>query len=91
MLVTWALSAWPEPVTAAFTSLGVYVVHRQPGPGPGQHGHRAGLGGAHDRTDVVLAEDPLDRDGVGPVLGDQRGDRLVQGEQPGGQVGRRGR
>ena len=60
--VTCALSAWPEPVTAALTSLGVYVLHRQPGPGGGQHRDRAGLRGAHHGAHVVLAEHPLDGD-----------------------------
>src|SRR5690606_40090553 len=32
--VTWALSAWPDPVTAALPSLGVYVVTGRPARAP---------------------------------------------------------
>ena len=81
------MSAWPEPVTAALTSLGVYSLHRQPGPGGGQHRDRRGLRGAHHGADVVLAEDPLDGDRVRAVLGDQRGQRAVEGSSRCGQVG----
>ena len=62
---TWALSARPLPVTAALTSLGVCRATGMPAAGSDQDGDAAGLSGAHDRAHVVLAEDPLDRDGVG--------------------------
>ena len=65
---TCALSARPLPVTAALTSLGVCSATGMPAAGGRDQGDAAGLGGAHDRADVVLAEDPLDRDGVGRVL-----------------------
>ena len=46
--------------------------HRDPGPGRRDDRDRAGLGGAHHGADVVLAEHPLDRDRVRPVLGAAR-------------------
>ena len=70
MAVTWALSARPLPVTAAFISLGVCRATGTPAPGRRDDRDRTGLGGAHHGADVVLAEDPLDGDGVRLVLGD---------------------
>ena len=75
---TWALSARPLPVTAAFISLGVCRATGMPAPAAADDGHRAGLGGAHHRAHVVLAEDPLDGDGVGPVLGEPGLDRRAR-------------
>ena len=69
MAVTWALSARPLPVTAALTSLGVCSATGRPRPRRAQHGHRARLRGAHHGAHVVLAEHPLHRDRVRPVLG----------------------
>ena len=66
--VTWALSARPLPVTAALTSLGRVQRDRQAAPGGGEQRDAGGLGGAHHRRDVVLAEDPLDGDDVRAVL-----------------------
>ena len=40
---------------------------RQPAAGGDQQRDAAGLGGAHDGAEVVLGEDPLDRDRVGRV------------------------
>ena len=67
MAPTWALSARPLPVTAAFISLGVCRATGIPA-GPRRDRHRAGLGGAHHRADVVLAEDALHGHHVGAVL-----------------------
>ena len=81
MAVTCALSAWPEPVTAALTSLGRVRLHRQPGPRAGQHRDRAGLRGAHHGADVVLAEHPLDGDASGRCSATSSVERLVQVQQ----------
>ena len=89
MTVTWALSARPLPVTAALTSLGVCSATGRPRARRADDGHRAGLGGAHHGAHVVLAEHPLDRDRVGPVLAQPALDLLLQGEQPGADVGAR--
>ena len=64
---TWALSARPLPLTAALTSLGVCSATGRPRRAADHHRDPAGLGGAHHGADVVLAEHPLDGDGVGPV------------------------
>ena len=55
---------------------------RQPAPGRGDHGDAAGLGGAHDRAGVGAGEDPLDRDGVGPVLVEPGLDAALDVHQP---------
>ena len=89
MAPTWALSARPLPVTAALTSLGVCSATGTPAGRAASDRDRAGLGGAHHGADVVLAEDPLDRDGVGPVLGEPRLERALDGEQPGARCRRR--
>ena len=56
------------PVTAALTSLGVCSATGSPRRAATTIAIAAGLGGAHHGADVVLGEDPLDRDRVGPVL-----------------------
>ena len=61
---TWALSARPDPVTAALTSLGRVQRDGHAGPGRGQDRQPGHLRGAHDGAHVVLAEHPLDRDDV---------------------------
>ncbi len=62
---------------------------RQAAPGGHDDGDRAGLRGAHDRADVVLAEDPLDRDRVGPVLVEPLLDAALDGAAAGRRAPRR--
>ncbi len=49
--------------------------------GGAQDGDGAGLGSAHDRADVVLAEDALHRHVLGPVLVQPLLDALLDGDQ----------
>ena len=55
--------------------------HRQAAARGAHDGHRAGVGGAHHGAYVVLAEHPLHRDRVGPVLAEPAFYLLLQGEQ----------
>ena len=65
--------------------------HRQAAPGRAHDRDRARLRRAHHRAHVVLAEHPLDRDRVRPVVGQPLLDLLLEREQPGADlvVGRR--
>lgn len=63
----------------------------QSAAGRAEHGDGAGLGGAHDRTYVVLAEHPLHCDIFGPVLVDPLLDALLDGDETVADIGVRGR
>ena len=62
-------------------------LHRQAPAGGADDRHGAGLGGAHHGTDVGLREDPLDRDGVRPVLVEPGLEGHLQGDQAGAERG----
>jgi hypothetical protein len=55
---------------------------RESAGGRSVQGHPARLRGAHDRAEVVLREDPLDRYGRRRELLEQRGDTRADREQP---------
>ena len=55
---------------------------REAAPGRHQDRDRAGLGGAHHGAHVVLAEHPLDGDGVRRELVEHRLDPPLEGEEP---------
>ena len=84
--VTWALSARPLPVTAALTSLGVCSATGMPRRAAATTAMPGCLGRAHHRADVVLGEDPLDRDGIGLVLVEPRLQCPLDRDQPGAEV-----
>ncbi len=55
--------------------------------GGAQHGDGAGLGGAHDGADVVLAEDALHRHVLGPVFVEPLLDAALDGDEAVAQFG----
>ncbi len=88
MAATCALSARPDPVTAALTSLGVCRATGMPRRAAASTATPRGLRRAHHRADVVLAEDPLDGDDVRAALLDPALDGLGDAEQAAGEVAR---
>ena len=63
--VTCALSARPDPVTAALTSVGVWKTTGMPRLVAVEQRDRGGVGRGHHGADVDVGEDPLDGHHVG--------------------------
>ena len=85
--VTCLLSARPEPVTAALTSVGVWKTTGMPRLVAASMATAGGVGGGHHRGDVDVGEDPLDGDDVRCVPLEPAVDLGLEVDQPLPRVG----
>ena len=79
------MSAAPSPVTASFTSLGLYWTTGIPDRAETAEREPTGLAHRDRGAGVHLEEDPFHRDRTGPDLGDERFEIGLERREPRGQ------